>query len=322
MFPAPVHEGTRSLNKLQVAASNLRVDVVTVEIAQALTSASIPFLLLKGRAIATWLYDDPTERPYNDCDLLVSPARFAEATTVLLARGFRKAPQAVESIGPPGHPQEWLRDRDGAVIDLHRQLTGVDLDPEAAFELLAETAEHHDVRGTPVPMLGIPARTLHVAMHVAQHGRLMKKPFDDLQRAIERVPLEVWQETHLLAARLKAVDALGAGLGLLEDGRRLADELGVPAPRSVEVALRAGMSSPVAIGFEWFSQTTGFFAKLRFLRARLVPPADEMRAMSEEDASRAKLARLYVRRVGRLLAGAPRGLREWMSTRRKMDGSG
>lgn len=34
----------------------------------------LPRILLRGATIAGWLYRDPTERTYNDLDVLVSPA--------------------------------------------------------------------------------------------------------------------------------------------------------------------------------------------------------------------------------------------------------
>ncbi len=73
--------------------------------------AGVPVVLLNGGALATWLYDDGTIRPYGDADLLVPPGCHTEAEGVLAALGFvphlpgRSLPEWVE------HAQVWLHVR-------------------------------------------------------------------------------------------------------------------------------------------------------------------------------------------------------------------
>jgi Uncharacterised nucleotidyltransferase len=66
--------GTRGkparFERLVAAGVSLHLDAVTTEVVLALREAGIPSVLLRGPAIARWLYEDPTERSYVDTDLL------------------------------------------------------------------------------------------------------------------------------------------------------------------------------------------------------------------------------------------------------------
>src|SRR5688500_1357109 len=73
---------------LQAGMRNLLIDKVTVEVARALHAAGIPHLLLKGPAIAGWLYDRTEVRAYGDTDLLIPHECWEAATGVLQGLGF------------------------------------------------------------------------------------------------------------------------------------------------------------------------------------------------------------------------------------------
>ncbi|MDX6664460.1 MAG: putative nucleotidyltransferase, partial [Solirubrobacteraceae bacterium] len=57
---------------LVAAARALVVDRATAEAAGAMSAAGVPVVLLKGPAIAQWLYDPCEQRGYSDADLLVA----------------------------------------------------------------------------------------------------------------------------------------------------------------------------------------------------------------------------------------------------------
>ena len=58
---------------LELALWSLHVDKVAAAISQEFELRGIQSILLKGPAIARWLYGDGTPRPYGDADLMVSP---------------------------------------------------------------------------------------------------------------------------------------------------------------------------------------------------------------------------------------------------------
>jgi hypothetical protein len=89
------------------------------EVGDAFAAARIPVALIKGAAYLGYLYADPAERPMSDVDLLVPPARHAEAERVLRRLGFWRV----------GSPRQQSRlhhavgyKRKGASIDLHRSI--------------------------------------------------------------------------------------------------------------------------------------------------------------------------------------------------------
>jgi hypothetical protein len=162
-------------------------------------------ILLKGAAIATWLYDDGSLCPCGDADLLVAPADFATAEGVLSALGFALRSPGLSPLEETPCERVWMRG--GALLDLHRSLWGVGAEPSVAWALLSEGTGVLSVGGGTIEVLGPPARPLHVALHAAQHGRREAKPRQDLARAASRVPLDTWRQAAELAGRLHAAPA-------------------------------------------------------------------------------------------------------------------
>jgi hypothetical protein len=74
------------------SATRLRIDAGTVELLESFDLTGVHALLLKGPAIARWLYPDLAQRPYVDCDLLIAPA----------------------NAGPPSKPRRGRSDRERA----------------------------------------------------------------------------------------------------------------------------------------------------------------------------------------------------------------
>src|SRR4051794_2286193 len=70
------------------AAQTLSVDLLTAEVTATMRTREIRFILLKGPAIAAWLYRGAGFRPYGDCDLLLSPEQMPAAQEMLLEMGF------------------------------------------------------------------------------------------------------------------------------------------------------------------------------------------------------------------------------------------
>ena len=80
---------TDSSARLLAAARTLGVDALAAETIEALRAAGVRSILLKGPALAGWLYGDGALREYGDCDLLVDPADTDRAAVVLRELGFR-----------------------------------------------------------------------------------------------------------------------------------------------------------------------------------------------------------------------------------------
>ncbi|MGI8559322.1 MAG: nucleotidyltransferase family protein [Solirubrobacteraceae bacterium] len=288
----------------------LRVDQVTAEVWAAMRQATVRPLLLKGPAIAGWLYDDGSLRPYCDSDLLVAPADHRTAERTLRDLGFR--PGRADWLGIS---RNWQRDDDA--VDLHASLLGVQVDASQAWQLLSVGTSQIVVGGRPVETLGIEARTVHLSLHAAQHGVRGVRALEDLERGLVRLDVSVWHTAGELARSLNAEGAFGAGLRLSVRGRELADQLGLSVHPSAAVALRSADPSPGALGFALLAECTGALARLRVVGRSLAPPPAHMRECSAlARRGRSGLALAYIGRTGWLARHSVGGYRAWRRARR------
>jgi Uncharacterised nucleotidyltransferase len=298
-------------------AQRLRLDVAAAEAFACFERAGVRALLLKGRSISGWLYGEGDDRPQIDCDLLVAPSDLVSAERILLSLGYRRY---WDDRRMPSwwreHAGEWLRDRDRVVLDVHRALPGIGVAHEAAWTVLSRDPATLIIATRNVPVLGFPARTLHIVLHAAHHGAGSLFPIEDLGRALRAADSGVWRAAAELARELDALDAFTAGLQLHPDGLALARSLGLPSRVSTQAALRASAPPPLALGFEQVAQARGIRARIVILARKLVPPADFMRHWDPRAArSRSALIKAYLRRPLWLLRLAPRGLRAWWRAR-------
>lgn len=258
----------------RTAALTLRVDSVTAEVVTAMREAGIQALVLKGPSIAAWLYRDGV-RPYEDSDLLVAPASYRQAGAVLRELGFRPLGYSWHH-----HSETWRRGRDSSIVDLHRSLIGISASPDAVWEELATDTDTLRVGGIDVEVLRVPARALHVALHVAEHGRDLGHPLEDLARALRVADEDVWRDAANVARRVDALPAMAVGLRFNPAGVRLAERLELPAERPRAVAVRAGPDIPIAIALDNLASEQPFRTRARILLRALVPSPRYMRRWS------------------------------------------
>jgi hypothetical protein len=304
--------------KVAAAAAALAADVVAAEVAEALRGASIPTILLRGPSIARHVYRADEPRAYADVDLLVKSAAMDQAERVLADHGFTHS--AVLGQRPDDRPawsRTWQRSHDGGEVDLHTTVVGVGVPPHEVWTLLSENAEALEVARARLAGLNARATAVLIALHVAQHGTEVRKPLDDLARAIERFPYATWEAAATLAERLAAVPAFAAGLRLLPAGAALAQRLSLPDAASAEVILRVGGAPPMALGFEWLSHVPGFRAKSRLIVGKLFPDVEFMRAWSPvARRGRVGLATAYLFRIVWLAWHGVPGFISWARARR------
>lgn len=297
---------------VMLTALALSVDRLTAELVRAFDAREIPCILLKGPAIAHWLYGDGSVRPYADCDLLVASHHIPGAQALLSDLGFR------DTASPLGHPRleshAWERAHDH--VDLHESLIGIGAGPQAVWEALWPTTETLVVSGVTVAALGFPARALHVALHAAQHGRDEPKPLEDLRRALDTVSEETWVQAAALARRLQASEAFATGLRLAPTGPELAVRLNLAAAASVEATLRLE-PVPLALAIEHLVTTPGWKARLRTVLQELFPTVAFMRWWSPlARRGSAGLVAAYCWRPVYLLLHVGPGFAAWRRARR------
>jgi hypothetical protein len=201
--------------------------------------------VLKGPALAALLYRAEEQRAYSDVDLLVDPARLDAARAALTALGYENASEraGVDDFLGVLHADMWVRTA-GVSIDLHWRLAGCAASPQVTWDRLY--AEHGAITlaGAEVAVLGRTGLALHLATHAAQIGPQDRKALADLARGLARWPLDDWRAAAALAGDLGGDLAFAAGLRLLPEGTRLADELGLAPANALGWELRNRAARP------------------------------------------------------------------------------
>ena len=313
-----VQEGAS--RSLEGVVATMLLDAAAAEVTLALRRNGLPSRLLKGAAIASWLYEG-AERTYVDIDLLVSPRDLERVEEALGQLDFSPVDGGPARGDRPRHARVWERAADATVIDLHTTLAGLSVDPQKAWDVLAARVDTIVIEGETVEMLDEPGRALHVVLHAAQHGARSPQALADLERALGRLPLETWREAGTLAGRLDALPAFVAGLMLTTEGEDVAGRLGVRRVSNVEAELRVGTAREEtlgsALGFEWLAGPRSMRERAEFVLSRAVPSSAAMRRRSAlARKGYAGLMAAYVLRLAQLAPHAVAGYSAWRRARR------
>ncbi len=314
-------EESRRRARVDAVVWNLRIDAATAEVVAALRERGVDSLLLKGPALADW-YPADSPRTYVDGDIWVSPALVGVAEAVLRELDFDPMQ---DERGMPGwwveHASGWRRARDGGVVDLHRRLQGVALEPAATWEMLWSQRDSITVAGVGVDRLGEAARALYVTLHAAHHGAKDPRGLPHLQAALAAADRGTWERALELATALDALASFSTGLRLVPVGAELAARIGVPDARSVTAALHAASPPPVALGFEQLAGTS-WSRRLAIIARKLFPPPGFVRHWWPPAARNRRLLLVgYLYRPLWLLLRAPAGHRAWREARREVNSS-
>lgn len=265
-----------SLPTLWWAQHGVRIDRVSIEVHAALAAAGIPSILLKGPSIAGWLYEADELRPYGDSDFLVPLPQWDAACAVLSSLGFR--PQWSDMAHPNlgSYSSFAFKRGEHDSVDLHATLSGLRADCDSVWRMLAAAPETQRVLYAELPVLALPARTMHLALHASQHYGHEGTPTKDLARGLELLPVELWRQAMAVAADLDGLEAFASGLRLLPRGREIAAEIGLRDGPSVETRLREA-SVPLAQSLHALAHTRGVRARAALLLAELFPRPEFMR---------------------------------------------
>lgn len=187
------------LARLQVRAKiaahrSLQQQAGLVRVYQALQAAGIRFLVLKGAALAYWLYAQPHHRLITDIDLLVADrAQAQRALAALQPLGYQPCTALAEV-----HDQEWaFFHADALTVDLHWDLFNSSL-LSGRFSFAELWAERLSLPGLPgVHALG----PVHALINACGH-RASNLPYAGA-RGVQRADCLRWLwDVHVLAESL------------------------------------------------------------------------------------------------------------------------
>lgn len=166
-----------------LAVRRLALEGLVVEIAGAMESAGVMFLVLKGIATGRLDYADPSQRHTTDVDILVHRENFERAITAISSRGFTRR----KELDLLDKGQSW--EGPMGVVDVHTR-------PHAAGRFLGdhwwETSERFMVAGHELRALSRGGRLGHAASHYSvayPNHRIMSSLLDVLtiSRAVDDV---------------------------------------------------------------------------------------------------------------------------------------
>lgn len=281
----------------------------------ALASAGIDAVLMKGAALAYMIYDAPHLRVRVDTDLLIRREQLEAAERVFAAHGWSRPPESdFELAAAQRHYEKPAPASRRVHLDVHWRIAN----PRTFSDALS--FEEIRVRAVPVPALGRAARAFGTvdALFLACLHRVAHH--DD------QVDLLWLWDIHLLVSRLWADDeetlvALAvrtAMTGVCVRGLELvASAFATPAAARVASRLRAagdGLSEPasrflggvrpIATLRADLTSVSGWIA-LRLLGERVVPSRAYIRALYP----RWPRALLWLAYLDRLLRGTPKWFR-------------
>jgi hypothetical protein len=304
--------------ELMAAVRSLAIDRLTAEIVGKFAEEGIESLVLKGPALAEWLYRDEV-RPYGDSDLMVAPESWNQAVAVLNRLGFS------DYLGPMAHPRmESFAGTcfigKGKGIDLHCALHGLDGDMKEIWAFFLAGSERQLIGGAELRVPGRPALLLHIGLHAAHHAE--GKALEDLRRAIALAGEEDWREAVNLARTHDGLPAFASGLRLLPEGATLAARLGIEQDvRSTRHEIRFERV-PMAEGIDALLMSDMALRQRLAVVAREFFPRPEFLRWWSPLARRGRLGVIacYPWRWIWLFAHAPRGLLTWWLVRRDSGG--
>lgn len=259
-----------------VVGANLALAGSAAEVCGALRAAGLSSVLIKGPALTRWLYGSESARASVDVDVLVDPANLVASEAALRDLGYTPAATGIGAAERPRHASAWIRAGSPAV-DLHTSVVGIGRSAAESWAILRERTVSESVGGASVEVPAVDARLLLIALHAGQHGERQPQPLRDLARALEIGSRADWSDAASLARSLGAEAAFAAGLGLLEPGRKLRDDLDVVTASTLESALRATTAPALTLGLDWLVRLPGMRPRLRFALRKLFPPAAFMR---------------------------------------------
>lgn len=314
LVPAPVRSAAAASFR-QHGMRAVRVQYALLQSLRALAAAGISVTALKGSWLAFHAYPQPALRPMRDIDLLVDRDKAIAAYDTLRRAGFQPAagnPGDLHAYVTLKHQLPALRcPHSGIVTELHHRCFHgsdgtADLTEDPAFAARLILGE---LGGVPLNYVGREHQLLHLIVHSALDHQFDNGPgiFADIAMVIAGRGFD-WGIFWDAAARFGAEPAAELTLRLAQEwwGAAPIDWQGrcdpaEPLPGDIVDAVKTlclrGRDGNHRIAVQAaFSNQHGFAGKARYLAAKLLPPAQVLRAAYPSNGSTRDLPRLYVLR--------------------------
>jgi len=237
-FLDALRRGTR-----ESSAMALFLEIHLRSLSEAFRRRGIPFVVLKGAALAAEYYDPPHLRPYGDLDILIRYGDFARTRDLLAGGGFlpedadrdRFTRESVKAV-PWKHPLH-----PGLSVDLQWETVTLYWGKTPFLSSDGNWERVHEIRHRDLSFRGLDPTLLvpYLCVHLMSHNHfspLVSLADIGLVVRNRRFPVD-WEGVVRIAAEQGIRSALYHPLRLLRD------PLGVPVPETVLGDLKPGFAA-------------------------------------------------------------------------------
>jgi len=282
---------------------SLAIERLLVRLATSLDEASVPFVVLKGAAVAHTAYPDPEWRPFGDLDILVRGQDWHHALGIVQNLGFRRdLPEPHRGFDVRFGKAATHTNEEGLQLDLHRMLTlgpfGLWIEPD---ELFAGTTQLV-LGGRRLRRLDDASLFLHACVHASLGWRPpLLLPLRDVVQIATALPvyravvIERARDWRLGAVVHHAVatasELCGGTSGVLP---RLVDGL-VAGPRERRVlrAYTTGRRRRGGLALSTVRAVPGLARKATYVRDMVLPSREFLTARAHAGTARSSYARRW-----------------------------
>jgi hypothetical protein len=293
----------------------------------ALTAASIPFVVFKGAVLAEEIYGDLSLRTFGDCDVLVRPHDLDKAASVLNDLGYRivSAPNLEFILAHHGNGASYKNEA-GEAIDLHWGLAP-DLTPsqnEIVWQHCQPPARADALPGLRLePELCVAYLASHFHRHQFQEFKLLADVYAAATHYADRLDIG---KLHELAASLGMLPALDLAARLCERCfipndifRRIAPAAPTLRARLAHTMLtdrsllRIEAVHPIDARIRRLFYSGTFEASVRACRSMLLPTSRDLELRFEQPFSATMYPKYYWTQLYRLASRTDRSFADLTS---------
>ncbi len=181
----------------------------------------IPVVVLKGGALATWLYPTEGSRSFTDVDILVRPSDKARVEVLLVENGWARAAE-VADFREPFLGQVSFQKQVPLPIQLEVHWHILDLpyyNQRIPMKWFWERTQALQIEGGRVLMFAPTAQLLHLCAHLAIHHREPRLMWSyDLALLLARQPAQInWSDLAEAIRSFRLTKAVQSSLALVQD---------------------------------------------------------------------------------------------------------
>ena len=202
---------TEALNE-EIIFENIKLGAELIQLTRILEKNALPYISIKGPALAQELYQDVTKRQISDLDILVSEHDLLAIANILLERGFQSS-LPLSLLSNSGfialdNDFTFLHHTKKIMVELHWKLFPVRHKMPLEFETLHQNARAVILQKHPVTILSPEDNLLYLSLHATKHLFEQLKWLCDIDRLVRNSTALDLERVLETADKIEVSDAL------------------------------------------------------------------------------------------------------------------